>query len=96
MKNVPHSALTDWDLKRIGTMLVPLWDQSCRLKIEEFALDSPMQGDKLHPVFEAIRSTIKMISKIESDRKIKAPRPRRSGDEPEEEERDDTLFGNPD
>ena len=92
-----HKA-TEWDFYRIGTMLVPLWDQLCRLKIEEFSIDSPMQGKKLHPVYAAVRDTIRVIMRLEVAFRLRTPPQSQADDHiPIEvkEERDFSLYGNP-
>ena len=83
----------EWDFQKIGTMLVPLWDQLCRLKIEEISIKSPFQGEKIHPVFGAIRETIRLITKLEANCKLKKVR---RDEDLHEDERDTALFGNPD
>jgi hypothetical protein len=88
------STATEWDFQRIGTMLVPLWDQLCMLKIEELSIQSPMRGEKIHPVYGAIRETIKIITRLESEFRLRATRD--DDESPPEEEKDTSLFGDPD
>jgi hypothetical protein len=90
------SRATEWDFQRIGTMLVPLWDQLCMLKIEELSIVSPMRGEKIHPVYGAIRETIRTITKLEPEFKLKALRRGNEGGALPEEAKDTSVFGNPD
>jgi len=55
------------DLMRIGSLLVPLWDQLCRFKIEEMSITATMmmKGYRIHPIFKAVRETIKAIVQME-------------------------------
>ena len=53
------------DMQRIGYLLIPLWDQLCRLRLEELKVRSVMQGPRIHPVLGAIKEIIRQIVRTE-------------------------------
>lgn len=62
--------LDSLDLQRIGSLLVPLWDQLCRLKMEEVAILKVFDGKGINPVLKNIREVIKTIIHVEKTCKL--------------------------
>ena len=55
-------------LTKIGALLLPLWDQLVRFKMEEATLSEiTTKGGLINPIYSAIRETIKTILKVEGE-----------------------------
>lgn len=55
-------------LTKIGSLLLPLWDQLVRFKMEEATLaEITTKGGLINPIYSAIRETIKTILKVEAE-----------------------------
>lgn len=55
-------------LTKIGALLLPLWDQLVRFKMEEATLSEiTTKGGLINPIYSAIRETIKTILRVEAE-----------------------------
>ena len=80
-------------LLRIGSLLVPLWDQLCRLKMEELAVSKVMTSSGIHSTHKAIRETVRTILKLEAELKLVRVKGKTEEDQ---NDRDPLLYGDAD